>query len=467
MMLSLIDSVQVVLMGASVMVTVWLISPWIAPVVVIAAFPALVIEWRVASAVQELQRRTATERHFLGRIVDVVRDRNAAMELRLFGNGPALANRFLATRTAMDQEQFVAESRQMRAGVLSESLRGLAIGIAAAIALWTITDQRLSLGTWVVATTGIQWLSGMMRFAVQAVREARENVSYAGDLFAFEDQAAALIADERRIRAETPAETEVASPRGPMRVELNGVSFAYPGSDASVVRHVTLAIPPGQTVAIVGENGAGKSTLVRLVAVLYLPDAGVVRLDGINTRSDGMDAMTPRIAAVFQDYLSFQLPLRDNIGFGAVDGQNDPDRLERAARQANLDALIATLPEGHDTWLGREFGERDLSGGQWQRLALARAFYRDADLVIFDEPTAALDPKAELALFERFADLVEDRTAIMISHRLGPARFADRILVMEDGAIVEDGHHDELMAANGPYARMFAAQAMWYQPATG
>jgi ATP-binding cassette subfamily B protein len=299
---------------------------------------------------------------------------------------------------------------------------------------------------------------------VLVMRDAREQVAYAGDLFDFEELADRFIADERRIRTATPAGAATKT-GGPMRVELDDVAFAYPGSSRPVVRDLTLTIPDGQTVAIVGANGAGKSTLVRLVTGLYLPDEGIVRLDGIDTRSDGMGTIAPRIAAVFQDYLSFQLPMRDNIGFGAVDREDGGALLDRAASQANLSELVASLPEGHGTWLGREFGERDLSGGQWQRMALARAFYRDADLVIFDEPTAALDPKAELALFERFADLVEDRTAIMISHRLGPARFADRILVMEDGAIVEDGHHDDLIAASGPYARMFAAQAAWYQVA--
>jgi ATP-binding cassette subfamily B protein len=217
-------------------------------------------------------------------------------------------------------------------------------------------------------------------------------------------------------------------------------------------------------VAIVGENVAGKSTLVRLITGLYLPDSGVVRLDGVDTRSDGFEAYQARIAAVFQDYLSYQLPLRDNIGFGAVERpQNDAD-LMRAAKKANLDGLMDSLDDGLDTWLGRQFGERDLSGGQWQRVALARAFYRDAGLVILDEPTAALDPRAEQALFDRFAELMQDRTAIMISHRLGSARHADRILVMDDGRLVEDGTHEELMAAGGLYAAMFAAQAAWYRP---
>jgi ATP-binding cassette subfamily B protein len=244
-------------------------------------------------------------------------------------------------------------------------------------------------------------------------------------------------------------------------IRLRDVSFAYPGSQQRVICDVSLSIARGETIAIVGENGAGKSTLIRLITGLYLPDAGTVTLDGVDTRTGNTEMH--RIGAVFQDYLAYQLPLRDNITFGDPTRTTEHHHLERAARQAGIAELVEAMPEGFDTWLGRQFGERDLSGGQWQRVALARALYRDADLLILDEPTAALDPKAEQALFERFASLVEDRTAVMISHRLASARFADRILVMDRGCLVEQGSHDALIRQGGLYARMFAAQAEWYR----
>ncbi len=171
----------------------------------------------------------------------------------------------------------------------------------------------------------------------------------------------------------------------------------------------------------------------------------------------------PRVGALFQDYVSYQHPLWDNIWFGEPARKSDEAGLDRAAREAGIEDLVASLPEGYETWLGRQFGARDLSGGQWQRIALARAFYRDAELLILDEPTAALDPRAEQSLFERYATLVQDRTAIMVSHRLASARFADRILVMGEGRLLEAGTHDDLMARNGHYAAMFAAQAEWYR----
>ncbi|MGI8914570.1 MAG: ATP-binding cassette domain-containing protein, partial [Chloroflexota bacterium] len=173
-------------------------------------------------------------------------------------------------------------------------------------------------------------------------------------------------------------------------------------------------------------------------------------------------AARQRIAAVFQDYATFQLTARESIGFGDLARMADDRALEAAALRADIGDLLAALPNAVDAYLDREFGETDLSGGQWQRIALARAFFRDADLLVLDEPTAALDPLAELALFECFAELTEGRTAIMISHRLGAARLADRVIVLQEGAIVEEGHHDTLVTKSGVYAALFAAQAQWY-----
>ncbi len=461
LLVSLVDSLQVLVMGFSVVAALWFVSPWLALIVIPAAIPQVLIELKVASAVQEVLRKHATGSHLLTRIETIIRDREAAAELRLFGNGPDLVRRWETARTSRGDDVIAAETHRLTYRMGSEAIRGTAFAVAVAFALWTITDRQLSIGTWVVVTSGLRMLSWFARFTVLMMRETREQVAYAGDLFDFEEQADAFIAGERRDRLPHPS--SATPPSGPISIEVNGLSFGYPGNDNPVLNAVSVTIPAGQTVALVGENGAGKSTLARLLTGLYLPDTGTIALAGIDTRSDAMSAVTPRIAAVFQDYLALQLPVRDVIGFGAVDRDPDDGALDRAVSQANLSSLIATLPEGYDTWLGREFGERDLSGGQWQRTALARAFYRDAGLVILDEPTAALDPVAELDLFGRFADLVDDRTAIMVSHRLGMARFADRILVMDNGVIVEDGHHNDLMAANGPYARMFAAQAAWYQ----
>jgi len=506
LLMSLIDTLQVFLMGLSVAIALWTVSPWLAPILILAAIPAIILESRVASAVQEVLKRHATNSQFLSRIEQIVRDRDAGAEIRLFGSSHVLIGRWRDTRNRRADDVLDAEWRRTKAGIGGDLVRSFAFAICIAVALWEITGQQQSIGTWVIVTTGLEWMSGFVRSLAIASRRAREQVAYAGDLFAFEEEAAAFLATANqpvilndvsvilsRAKDRAPRSLQVAdadlapisrehkeadpdssqarndsnvaqTPSGTRRgmtIEVRGVSFAYPGSQRPVLADVSFSIQPGETIALVGENGAGKSTLIRLLTGLYLPDAGSVTLDGHDTRQE--PAPMHRMGAVFQDYLGLQLPVRDNIGFGNPELPGDEVRLRHAAEQAGIATLVEGMPEGYDTWLGRQFGERDLSGGQWQRMALARAFYRDADLLILDEPTAALDPKAEQALFERFADLAQDRTAIMISHRLASARFADRILVMDRGRLVEQGSHEELMVREGLYARMFTAQAEWYR----
>lgn len=271
-----------------------------------------------------------------------------------------------------------------------------------------------------------------------------------------------------RIAQEEPVEPASAANAVSLRrqgvaIVAENVSFTYPTRETPAIRNVYVHIEPGERIAIVGENGAGKTTLVKLLTGLYQADEGVSHFDGARLTPDRAVAIRQRIAAVFQDFSHFELTVRENIGFGDVARLHDDDCLLEAAERAGAAEIIERQVDGLDSYLGRSFGETDVSGGEWQRLALARAFFKDADLIVFDEPTAALDAKAELVLFRRFIDIAEGRTAIMISHRLGAARLADRVLVLRDGKIVEQGTHDELIAIGGEYKALFDAQAQWYR----
>jgi ATP-binding cassette subfamily B protein len=255
------------------------------------------------------------------------------------------------------------------------------------------------------------------------------------------------------------------SPAAAPGIVLEDVGFRYPGKDAWALRHVSLAIPPGDSVALVGENGAGKTTLVKLMTRLYEPTEGRIVVDGRDLRDWPEDQLRKRFGVLFQDFNQYQLKVRENVGFGDVEDMDDLPRIQRATDRGGAHEVVASLAGGLEAPLGRWFQDgTELSGGQWQKIALARAFMREeADILVLDEPTAALDAEAEHAVFERFRELAEGRTTIVISHRFPTVRMARQIVVLDHGTIVEKGTHDELVARGGKYARMFALQAEGYR----
>ena len=243
-----------------------------------------------------------------------------------------------------------------------------------------------------------------------------------------------------------------------------GVTFSYPGSERVALRDVSLHISPGEVVALVAANGSGKTTLAKVLAGLYLPSRGRVCWDGRDTREVDSRELLSHTAIVFQDFIRYALPEGDNIALGRHERAGDTAAIVRAAERAGADRDIGGLPEGYQTLLGPAFIDgTDLPTGQWQRVALARTFFRDAPLVILDEPTAALDAKAEHELFGRIGELFADRSVLLISHRFSTVRSADRIYVLNEGCVVESGTHEELVAAGGTYAELFALQASPYQ----
>jgi ATP-binding cassette subfamily B protein len=225
-----------------------------------------------------------------------------------------------------------------------------------------------------------------------------------------------------------------------------------------------LTIAPGEKIALVGPNGAGKTTLIKLLTRLYDPTEGAILLDGVDLRDYDPEDLRRRIGVIFQDFVKYQLSARENIGFGQIDRLDDQPRIDDAAERGGADAVVAELPEGMDTMLGRWFDKgNELSGGQWQKIALSRAFMRDGEVLVLDEPTSALDAEREYEIFQRFRELTEGKIAVLISHRFSTVRMADRIAVVEDGHISELGSHAELVAHGGTYARLFELQAEGYR----
>src|ERR1700678_2893061 len=246
--------------------------------------------------------------------------------------------------------------------------------------------------------------------------------------------------------------------------EFRNVSFHYPGSSNLVLKQLNFRLEPGEHVALVGENGQGKTTLVKLLARLYDPTSGAIYLDGADLRDYKVEELHQEIGVIFQDFVRYDMPARMNIGVGRIEGADDDEALWTAARKSGADRLLSRFPAGLDQMLGRRFeGGVDLSGGEWQKFALARAYLRDAQLLILDEPTASLDARSELEVFERFAELTCGKMALLISHRFSTVRMADRIVVLEGGRLVEEGTHDQLIALGGRHAAMFEMQAASYR----
>jgi ATP-binding cassette subfamily B protein len=247
-------------------------------------------------------------------------------------------------------------------------------------------------------------------------------------------------------------------------IRFDDVGFKYPGKDSWALRNISLFIPRGESLALVGHNGAGKTTFIKLLTRLYQPTEGRILLDGRDLRDWDEEALRARIGVVFQDFNQYQLKVRENVGVGSVPHMSDEERLRRAIDHGGAEDVIAALPDGLDAHLGKWFQDgHELSGGQWQKVALARAFMREeADILVLDEPTAALDAEAEHAVFERFRALAHGRTTIVISHRFPTVRMADRIIVLEGGRVIEEGTHAGLVAQQGRYAALFALQARGY-----
>jgi ATP-binding cassette subfamily B protein len=424
---------------------------WLLPLALAAAVPLLLAAARAGNVqfgFTYVMTPADRERAYL---FDLLTGRPAAAEVRAFGLGGLLRPRHAAL-----YDQHIAGLRQAARRRLSLTLQGAAAsafitGATISLVLWLAASGRMPLAEAGVALGSVVLISQRLSAVVAGAGQLYESARFVDDMWSF-------LAPERP----SPA-TAGAAPTTFSSLRVEDVSFTYPQAARPALRAVSLEIAAGEVIALVGENGSGKTTLAKLLARLYLPTEGRILWDGVDISQLDAEALRRSVAVVFQDYLRYALTARENIGAGDCQRIGQHDAIARAARQAGIDAALRALPRGYETLLAPEWeGGADLSLGQWQRVALARAFFRDAPFVVLDEPTAALDPRAEHALLERIRGLFADRSVLVISHRLASVRAADRIYVLDRGEIVECGTHDDLVREGGRYAELYALQAAAY-----
>jgi len=438
---------------AGITVALLALQPWLVPLVLAAAVPLLIAVARGGEMMFGFHHRMTEVERRRNYLYMLLSGKDAAKELRAFGLAGFLRQRFDRLYDQHMQELRKVARRRLRVSLLGNLATTVILaGIIAGLLVLAL-GGRIDLAEAATAAGAVFVLGERLMSSVFSAGMLYESSLFIEDFTSFVALAPQVEARRRRHPA----------PRGFRRLRVDRVSFTYPSATTPALREVSMEIGAGEIVALVGENGSGKTTLAKLLCRLYLPHGGRVLWDGVDTATVDPDGLRRSVAVIFQDFLHYSLPAAENIGMGRHQRLDDRQAIQEAAAQADAHEFLAGLPEGYETFLGPEFeGGKELSVGQWQRVALARAFFRDAPFIILDEPTAALDARAEHDLFESVRTLCRGRSVLLISHRFSSVRSADRIYVLEAGQVVEAGSHDQLMELGGRYADLFTLQASAY-----
>jgi ATP-binding cassette subfamily B protein/ATP-binding cassette subfamily C protein len=445
-------SILVAIVGFIAVVCVLLVlAPVLIPLLFLAALPDAFIAVRLARIRYRTSYELAVNRRRKGILSTLMTDRRAAGELRSFSMREFLMEAYTRLATYERSVQLKVANRQMRLTVLSDIISGLAMLLVFGALMALLNAGALPLAVAGTAVLAIRSGESSLYRVLSSINKCYESGLYFSDFLDFCAEA------DRR----SPPPARRTAPSDFATITSSDVWFTYPEAEAPALRGVSVEIHRGEVVALVGENGSGKTTLAKILARLYEPSAGVVAWDGVPLNEVDPDEIRQRIAVIMQDYTRWPMTARDNLTMGRP---TDDKSLAQAAAAAGADRVIDQLPNGYDTYLDRRFKDgMELSGGQWQRIAIARGFYRNAPLLICDEPTASLDARSEHALFQTILDHAAGRTVLLITHRLASVRHADRIYVLDRGRVVESGRHDQLLAAGGLYADLYTLQASAYQ----
>ena len=447
--------IQQVITAGSFSVAIFIYSPWLLLLLIVGILPAFVGESHFAFLGYAKNFRQTPAKRELDYLRVLGGSREAAKELKLFGLQKFLVDRFTRLSNQIYAEDVGLARRRLAAGSLLGMIGTGGYYGAYVYIIWRTVSGGLSFDT-------MAFLTGAIMQASTSIQQIFSTLSGIADQALFLTDLLAFFAMEPTIRSRPDA---LPAPR-PIRrgFEFRHVSFRYPGTSRNVLNDLNLWLRPQERVALIGENGEGKTTLVKLMTRLYDPTEGQVLLDGVDLREYDLDDLYREIGVIFQDFMRYEMTARENIAVGKIEEINNLSLLKAAADKSMADQVVGKLEGGYEQQLGRRFESGvDLSGGEWQKLALARAYLRDAQVLILDEPTAALDARSEFEVFQRFAELTAGKTALFISHRFSTVRMADRIIVLQNGRIAEDGDHDQLFRLGGRYAEMFELQAASYR----
>jgi ATP-binding cassette, subfamily B, bacterial len=447
--------VQQVITAASLSVSILVFSPWLLLLLIAGILPAFLGESHFAFLGYARNFRQTPVRRELDYLRVLGGSREAAKELKLFGLKDFLIGRFTRLSDQIYRENVDLARRRLIAGSFLSMIGTAGYYSAYVYVIWRTVTGSLSIGTLTFLTGAIVQASGNIQQIFSSLSSIADQALFLTDLLAFFEMQPTIRSKPHALPAPRPIVSGF---------EFRNVSFRYPGTSRLVLNSLDFHLRAGERVALIGKNGEGKTTLVKLMTRLYDPVEGQVLLDGVDLREYNLEDLYREIGVIFQDFMRYEMTARENIAVGRIDEINNLPLLKTAADKSMADEVIERLPRDYEQMLGRRFESGvDLSGGEWQKIALARAYLRDAQVLILDEPTAALDARSEFEVFQRFAELTAGKSALFISHRFSTVRMADRIVVLENGRIAEDGNHEKLLNLGGRYAEMFEMQAASYR----
>src|SRR5688500_10075601 len=445
------DVVTILSFGAGLVVY----APWLIVLLIVALVPAFLGEAHFNAQSYALAYSRTPEQRELDYVRHTGASVETAKEVKIFGLHGFLINRYRELAASFYRANRLLAFRRAGWGGVFTALGTVGYYVAYGFMAWRTVAGEFTIGDLTFLAGSFRRLRPPLEGLLIGFSHTAGQALYLDDLFSFFEI-------EPEIRS--PANPRPVPPKIAQGFTFEDVGFSYPGAERWAVRHLNFTLHAGEVLALVGENGAGKTTLVKLLARLYDPDEGRILLDGHDLRDYDLAGLRACIGVIFQDFVRYHMTAAENIAVGQIEARHDRPRIEHAARQSLADEVIAKLPMGYDQVIGKRFRKGvDLSGGEWQKVAIARAYMRDAELLILDEPTASLDARSEFEVFTRFKELSEGKTAVLISHRFSSVRMADRILVLADGTVEASGTHEELLAQHGRYAELFELQARGYR----